>query len=72
MIVNAAVDTVKLYELYEEFYDVKERLEDTTTSFELMQEDISDELDGIQEQLQECGRKFRRFSCHQDSGRPPA
>lgn len=64
-----ADNTEKLYELYEEFNNIRDELEDTITSFEVLQEDIrialddiTGELEVIQEHLQKCSRMFRRFS----------
>ena len=80
--VTAADNTERLHELYEGFNDIREELEDAVISFELLQEDIrlalediSEELEIVQDHLQKCGRMFRRFSSHghkDDESRPPA
>ena len=66
---TTADNTEKLYELYEEFNNIRDELEDTVTSFEVLQEDIrialddiTGELEVIQEHLQKCSGMFRRFS----------
>ena len=79
---TAADNTERLHELYEGFNDIREELEDAVISFELLQEDIrlalediSEELEIVQDHLQKCGRMFRRFSSHghkDDESRPPA
>ena len=79
---TAADNTERLYELYEGFNDIRAELEDAVISFELLQEDIrlalediSEELEIVQDHLQKCGRMFRRFSSHghkDDESRPPA
>ena len=79
---TAADNTERLHELYEGFNDIRAELEDAVISFELLQEDIrlalediSEELEIVQNHLQKCGRMFRRFSSHghkDDESRPPA
>ena len=79
---TAADNTERLHELYEGFNDIRAELEDAVISFELLQgdirlalEDISEELEIVQDHLQKCGRMFRRFSSHghkDDESRPPA
>ena len=79
---TAADNTERLDELYEGFNDIRAELEDAVISFELLQEDIrlalediSEELEIVQDHLQKCGRMFRRFSSHghkDDESRPPA
>ncbi len=79
---TAADSTERLHELYEGFNDIRAELEDTVTSFELLQEDIrlalediSEELETVQDHLQKCGRMFRRFGSHghkDDENRPPS
>ena len=80
--VTAADNIERLHELYEGFNDIRAELEDAVISFELLQEDIrlalediSEELEIVQDHLQKCGRMFRRFSSHghkDDESRPPA
>lgn len=79
---TAADNTERIHELYEGFNDIRAELEDAVISFELLQEDIrlalediSEELEIVQDHLQKCGRMFRRFSSHghkDDESRPPA
>ena len=79
---TAADNTERLHELYEGFNAIRAELEDAVISFELLQEDIrlalediSEELEIVQDHLQKCGRMFRRFSSHghkDDESRPPA
>ena len=79
---TAADNTERIHELYEGFNDIRAELEDAVIAFELLQEDIrlalediSEELEIVQDHLQKCGRMFRRFSSHShkdDESRPPA
>lgn len=77
---TAADNTERLHELYEGFNDIRNELEDAVTSFELLQEDIrlalddiSEELETVQDHLQKCGRLFRKFTSyrHKDNETPP-
>lgn len=68
---TAADNPERLHELYEGFNDIRDELEDAVTSFELLQEDIrlalddiTEELEAVQDHLQKCGRLFRRLSSH--------
>lgn len=77
---TAADNPERLHELYEGFNDIRDELEDAVTSFELLQEDIrlalddiTEELEAVQDHLQKCGRLFRRLSSHRqkDNENPP-
>ena len=76
---TAADRTEALHEIYDDFYEISEELEDAVTSFELLQEDIrialddiGDEIETIRENLKQCSRGFRRISRLYDAENRPS
>ena len=64
-----------LWEVLESYADVRDELDDVLSSFSLLQfelesamDDISDELEAIQEHLSECDMVFRRYKYREQRG----
>ena len=61
---------LSLWDVLENYADVRDELDDVLTSFSVLQfelqcamDDISDDLDAIKRHLEECDKVFRRYKC---------
>ena len=63
-----SIKDASIWELLDEYADIRDELEDTLQSFEILQfelasamEDIQDELDHLKEHLSKCSSRLIRF-----------